>query len=117
MSKRKSYVNQRRKPLEFVAGDHVFMRVIPTKGVGRAIRSRKLSPKFGGFYQILRKIRLVAYEIALPSQLANLHNVFHSSRLRNYVSDPSRVLEMNKAQIKDNFSFEAQPGIIKDRHK
>jgi len=31
------------------------------------------------------------------------------------VYDPSRVLEMNEAQIKDNFSFEAQPGIIKDR--
>jgi len=91
------------------------MRVIPTKGVGRAIRSRKLSPKFGGFYQILRKVGPAAYEIALPSQLANLHNVFHSSRLRNYVLDPIRVLEMNEAQIKDNFGFEAQPGIIKDR--
>ena len=92
MSKRKSYVNQRRKPLEFVAGDHVFMRVIPTKGVGRAIRSRKLSPKFVRFYQILRKIRPVAYEIALPPSLANLHNVFHLSRLRKYVSDLNHVL-------------------------
>jgi len=37
-SRQKSYADKRRKPLEFVAGDHVFMRVTPTKGVGRAIQ-------------------------------------------------------------------------------
>ena len=65
--------------MEFAAGDHVFMRVTPTKGVGRAIRLRKLSPEFVEPYQILRRIGPMAYEIVLPSQLANLHNVFHVS--------------------------------------
>jgi len=65
--------------LEFTTGEHVFLRVTPTTGVKRAIKSRKLSPKFVGPDQILRKIGLVAYEIALPPQLANLHNVFHMS--------------------------------------
>jgi len=65
-SRHKSYADQRRKPLEFAAGDHVFMRVTPTKGVRRAIKSRKLSPRFVGPYQILKKIGPVAYEIALP---------------------------------------------------
>ena len=74
---------------------HVFMRVTPTKGVGRAIKSRKLSLKFVGPYQILRKIRLVAYEIGLPPHIANLHNVFHVSQLKKYVPDRSHVLEMD----------------------
>ena len=30
----KSYADQRRRPLEFEVGDHVFLRVSPTKGVG-----------------------------------------------------------------------------------
>jgi len=34
--------------------------------VGRALRSRKLPPKFLGPYKITRRIRAVAYEIALP---------------------------------------------------
>jgi len=55
-SRQKSYADQRRRPLEFAVGDHVFLRVTPTTGVGRAIHSRKLSPKFIGLYQILRKI-------------------------------------------------------------
>jgi len=63
-NKHKPYADKRRKPLEFTARDHVFFSVTPTKGVGRAIISRKLSPK--GPYHIMRKISLVAYEIALP---------------------------------------------------
>jgi len=49
-SRHKSYTDKRKKPLDFAAGDHVFLKVIPTKGVGRAIRSRKFSPKFVGPY-------------------------------------------------------------------
>ena len=76
-SRQKAYADRKRRPLEFAAGDHVFLRVTRTTGVGRALRSRKLSPKFLGPYQITRRIGPVAYEIALPPQLANLHPVFH----------------------------------------
>jgi len=65
-SRQKAYADRKRRPLEFAAGDHVFMRVTRTTGVGRALRSRKLSPKFLGPYQITRRIGPVAYEIALP---------------------------------------------------
>jgi len=65
-SRQKAYTDRRRRPLEFAAGDHVFLRVTRTTGVGRALRSRKLSPKFLGPYQIMRRIVSVAYEIALP---------------------------------------------------
>ena len=49
-SRQKAYVDQRRRPLEFEVRDHVFLRVTRTTGVGRAIRSRKFSPKFLGLY-------------------------------------------------------------------
>jgi len=108
-SRQKSYADQRRRSLEFAAGDHVFLRITPTTGVGRAIRSRKLSPKFIGPYQILRRIGPVAYEIALPPQLANLHSMFHVSQLRKYVSDPSHVLEAEDLHIRSDLSVEVQP--------
>ena len=90
--RQKSYVGQRRRPLKFAVGDHVFLRVTRTTSVGRIICLRKLSPKLLGPYQILRTIGPVAYEIALPPQLANLHSIFHVSKLRKYVSDLSQVL-------------------------
>jgi len=101
-SRQKSYADRRRRPLEFEAGDHVFLRVTPTAGIGRAIKSRKLTPRFVGPYQILRRIGVVAYEIALPPHLTNLHNVFHVFQLRKYVADPSHVLESDDIQIRDS---------------
>jgi len=78
-SRQKSYADKMRMPLMFEAGDHVFLRVTPTAGIGRKLKSRKLTPRFIGPYQIMRRIGPVAYEIALPPHLANLHNVFHVS--------------------------------------
>jgi len=92
-SRQKSHADKRRRQLEFEVGDHVFLRVTPTIGIGRAFKSRKLTPRFIGPYQITRRIGLVAYEIALPPHLANLHNVFHVSQLRKYMADPTHVLE------------------------
>ena len=81
-SRQKSYADKRRMPLEYEAGDHVFLKVTPIAGIGRALRSRKLTPRFIGPNQITRRIGLAAYEIDLPPHLANLHNVCHVSELR-----------------------------------
>lgn len=113
-SRQKSYADRRRRPLEFNEGDHVFLRVTPTTGVGRAIKSRKLLPKFLGPYEILRRIGPVAYEIALPPQLANLHNVFHVSQLRKYVYDPTHVLEVDDIHVREDLTVETGPVRVLD---
>ena len=83
--------------------------------MGRAIRSRKLSPKFLGPYHNLRRIRPVAYEIVLPLQLANLHPVFHVSQLRKYVFDPSHVLEAEDVHVREDLWVVVQLVAIEDR--
>ena len=65
-SQQKNYVDQRRRPLEYQEGEYVFLRVSPTIGVGRALKTRKLSPYFLGPYQFLNRVDLVAYHLALP---------------------------------------------------
>lgn len=91
--------------LEFQEGGHVFLKVTPMTGVGRAIKSRKLTPRFIGPCQILQKIGPVAYQLALPPFLSNIHNVFHVSQLRKYISDPSHVIEPDIVQIKENLTY------------
>lgn len=49
---KKSNHDKSRKDLEFREGDHVFLRVIPVTSVGRALKSKKLTPKFIDLYQI-----------------------------------------------------------------
>jgi len=114
-SRQKAYADRRRRRLEFEAGDHVFLRVTRTTSVGRALRSRKLSPKFLGPYQISRRIGSVSYEIALCPQLANLHPVFHMSQLRKYVFDPSHVLEAEDVQIREDVTVKVPPMALKVR--
>nr|XP_012574071.1 uncharacterized protein LOC101492935 [Cicer arietinum] len=114
-SRQKSYADTRRRPLEFEEGEHVFLRVTPTTGVGRAIKSKKLIPKFIGPYQILKRIGLVAYKVALPPILSHIHDVFHVSQLRKYVPNPSHVIESDVVQLKEDLSFEVSPAIIEDR--
>nr|KYP69310.1 Transposon Ty3-G Gag-Pol polyprotein [Cajanus cajan] len=105
-SRQKSYADKRRKPLEFAEGEHVFLKVTPTSGVGRALKARKLTPRFVGPYQIIQRVRLVAYRLALPPSLSNLHDVFHVSQLRKYIHDPSHVVELDDVQVKENLTFE-----------
>ena len=56
----------------------------------------------------------MAYKIALPPHLANLHNVFHVSQLRKYVVDPTHVLEQNDVQVRENLTFRVGPVRILD---
>src|SRR3954465_11416856 len=65
-SRKKSYHDKRRKELEFESGDHVFLKVTPVTGVGRALKSKKLTPRFIGPYQISERVGIVAYRVALP---------------------------------------------------
>jgi len=93
----------------------VLLKVTPTTGIGRAIKSKKLTPRFIGSYQILRKISPVAYQISLPPILSNLHNIFHVSQLRKYVSDPSHIIMPDTIQLKDNLTFETMSVHIIDK--
>ncbi|XP_004513387.1 uncharacterized protein [Cicer arietinum] len=88
---------------------------MPTTGVGRALKTKKLTPKFIRPYQIIRRVGPVAYQIALPPNLANLYDVFHVSQLRKYVADPSHIIAPNDIQLKENLTFEVPPISIADR--
>jgi hypothetical protein len=60
-----------------------------------------LSPRFIGPFEILERVRVMAYRLALPPNLSSIHPVFHVSMLRKYLSDPSHVLEDQPVEIVD----------------
>ena len=87
-------------------GDHVFLRVSPSKGVVRFGKKGKLGPRFIGPYEILRRVGPVAYELVLPPELSRVHPVFHVSMLRKYIRDESQVLSYVPVELQDDLSYE-----------
>jgi len=114
-NRQKSYVDKKGRPLKFQEGDHVFLKVTPTTGIGRVMKSKKLTHRFIGPYQILKKIGHVAYQICLPPFLSNLHNVFHVTQLRKYIFDPTHVIRPDTVQLKNNLTFDVMPIQIMDK--
>ncbi|TYK14910.1 ty3-gypsy retrotransposon protein [Cucumis melo var. makuwa] len=87
------------------ARDKVFLKVAPMKGVLRFEKKGKLSPRFVEPFEILERIGLVAYRLPLPPSLFAVHDVFHVSMLRKYVTDPSNVVDYEPLEIDENLSY------------
>ena len=65
----------------------------------RCGKGEKLSLRFIGPFDILERIRDMAYRLVLPPQLSDIHDVSHFLRLRKYEPDPSHVLEWNGLEV------------------
>nr|CAD1840742.1 unnamed protein product [Ananas comosus var. bracteatus] len=99
-SRQRSYADRRRRDLEFLVGDHIFLKVSPTRGIRIFEIRDKLSPRFIGPYEILERIGPVVYRLALPPNLSGVHNVFHISVLRKYIFDPAHVLDVLPLELR-----------------
>ncbi|XP_039068384.1 uncharacterized protein LOC120214597 [Hibiscus syriacus] len=83
--------------------------VSPLKKVLRFMRKGKLTPRFIGPYEVLKRIGLVAYRLALPLELERIHNVFHVSMLRKYCSDLSHVILLGQIEVSSNITYQEEP--------
>ena len=73
-SRQKSYADVRCRPLEFEVGDHVFLKVMPKRGVVRFGKRGKLSPRFIEPFEILERIGTITYRLVLPVGFTAQHD-------------------------------------------
>ena len=79
--------------LEFEVGDHVFLKVMPKRGTVRFGKRGKLSPRYIGPFEVLKRVGIVAYWFALPLGLSGVHAVFHVSMLQKYTPDSTHIVD------------------------
>ena len=113
-SRQKSYADVRRRPLEFKVGDHVFLKVMPKRGVIRFRKRGKLLPRYIGPFEVLERVGAVAYRLALSPSLSTVHEVFHVSMLRKYTPDPTHIVDWGELVVDADGTFEEGPVRIMD---
>jgi hypothetical protein len=95
---KKCYADKRKKNREFKVGEYAFMK-LKLKKISFKLRScTKLASRFCGPFEVLDRIRLVAYMLALDTSM-NMHNAFHISLLKKYVHDPNHVIYWNLIHV------------------
>jgi hypothetical protein len=114
-ARQKSYHDKRRKPLQFEVGDHVYLKVSPTKGVQRFGIKGKLAPRYIGPCEIKEAYGPVAYQLKLPPHMSAIYDVFHVSPLRKCVRLPTEVLSEPELEIKPDLSYQEHPIKVLDQ--
>nr|GEZ22141.1 putative reverse transcriptase domain-containing protein [Tanacetum cinerariifolium] len=89
----KSYVDKRRKPLEFSAGDYVLLKVSHWKGV----------------------VGPVAYQLDFPENLNGVHDTFHVLNLKKCLADPTLQVPLDQIRVDDKLNFMEDPVEILER--
>ncbi|GJY24797.1 putative reverse transcriptase domain-containing protein [Tanacetum coccineum] len=112
--RQKSYVDNRRKPLEFEVGDRVLLKVSPWKGVLYFIKKGKLAPRYVGPFEILERIGPVAYRFRLPGELSGVHDTFHVSNLKKCLADASLHVPLDEIRVDKALRFVEEPIEIMD---
>ncbi|GJU15211.1 putative reverse transcriptase domain-containing protein [Tanacetum coccineum] len=103
--RQKSYVDLKRKPMEFQVGDSVMLKVLPWKGVVCFGKRGKLNPRYVGPFKVLAKVGAVAYKLELPQELSRVHNTFHVSNLKRCYADEPLAVPLDGLHIDNKLHF------------
>jgi hypothetical protein len=113
--RQESYANKRRRPLQFEARDHVYLKVSPMKGVKKFGVTGKLPPRYIGPFPILEKCGKVTYKLELPPSLAGVHDIFHVSQLKKCLKPPVDIVLPKVAPLDTDLTYPERPMKILDQ--
>ncbi|GJS66662.1 hypothetical protein Tco_0681226 [Tanacetum coccineum] len=112
--RQKSYVDLKRKPMEFQVGDKVMLKVSPWKGVICFGKQGKLNPRYVGPFKVLEQVGSIAYKLELPQELSRVHNTFHVSNLKKCYADEPLAVLLDGLNFDDKLHFVDEPVEIMD---
>jgi hypothetical protein len=113
-SRQKSYADKRRRDHSFEIGDFIYPKVSPMRGTHRFRVKGKLAPRYVGLFKIIDRKGEVAYQLELPPQLSEVHDVFHVSQLKKCLRVPEEQLPMECLDLGGDLTYSERPIKILD---
>ena len=86
----------------------------PLRGMRRFKVKGKLSPRLIGLFRVFRQVGEMAYQIKLPDNLSDVHNVFHVSQLKKCLCVPEEQLPMEELSVQGDLTYTEYPIKILD---
>jgi hypothetical protein len=114
--RQKNYADKNITHREFKVDDHVFLKVKANRSSLKLGNCAKLAAGFCGPFEILERIGLVSYILALPASMT-VHNMFHVSLLKKYVHDDNHVIDWNVIQVEQEGVLKVHPVRILDQKR
>jgi hypothetical protein len=69
----------------------------------------KLAPRYIGPFKILEQRCEVAYQLELPPQLLDVHDVFHVSQLRKCLWVPEEQIPLEELTVGEDLTYQEYP--------
>jgi hypothetical protein len=113
-TQQKSYADKRRRDLSFEVDDFVYLKVSPMRGTRRFKVKGKLAPWYVGPFKIVDRKGEVAYQLELPPQLSDVHDVFHVSQLKKCLRVPEEQQLMEELDVGGDLTYSERPIKILD---
>jgi hypothetical protein len=104
----------KRRDLSFEIGDFVYLKVSPMKGTRRFRVKDKLAPRYVRPFKIIDRKGEVAYQLELPPQLSEVHDVFHVSQLKKCLRVLEEQLPMEYLDLGGDLTYSERPIKILD---
>ena len=111
-SRQKSYYNKKHCGVDFKVGDLAYLKMSPLRGTHRFGIKGKLAPRYIGPFRILSRSGPVAYRLELPSNLSQVHDVFHVSQLRRCFKVPIREVEHDLIELQQDLTYQEHQSVI-----
>ena len=108
-SRQKSYYDRKHREVSFEPGEYVYLRVSPMRGLQRFKVKGKLAPRFIGPFCVVARRGTVAYQLDLPKELSDDHDVFLVSQLRKCVSNPEEQVSHENIDVQPDLTYRERP--------
>jgi hypothetical protein len=113
-TRQKSYADKRRRDLSFEVDDFVYLKVSPMRGARWFKVKGKLAPIYVGPFKIVDPRGEVTYQLELPPQLLDVHDVFHVSQLKKCLRVPEEQLPREELDLGGDLTYSERPVKILD---